>query len=279
VCHLGCHLGASVTHLPWGYTPLWSPAKSGMGPSASQNGPFWRSEMPCGHGNWIKLLLGAHPRLCSELEGFFFFIFSRSQCVPFKFSMGSQYVAQVPNVFPNIFSIASHFNPIPSSSWRLKKHRAWVVGAAIIISPGASPLLPYNCCSFKSAPALLLHLFLPPQEAKLLACASLAIFSYCPSGLRGSFTTSSLYLVTVHPDSGEASFFLYIILVWTPCIMHRCVISTMFGWCFWFFKKTFFFKQPLVPPTLALVLRISQFGSLTRQAPPGRSFTFPTPVL
>jgi len=32
VCHLGCHLGASVTHLPWGYTPLWSPAKSGMGP-------------------------------------------------------------------------------------------------------------------------------------------------------------------------------------------------------------------------------------------------------
>jgi len=23
VCHLGCHLGASVTHLPWGYTPLW----------------------------------------------------------------------------------------------------------------------------------------------------------------------------------------------------------------------------------------------------------------
>jgi len=34
------HLGASVTHLPWGYTPPWSPAKSGMGPSVSQNGPF-----------------------------------------------------------------------------------------------------------------------------------------------------------------------------------------------------------------------------------------------
>jgi len=33
------------------------------------------------------------------------------------------------------------------------------------------------------------------------------------------------------------------ILVWTLCIMHRCVILTMFGWCFWFFKKTFPFKQ------------------------------------
>jgi hypothetical protein len=167
--------------------------------------------MPCGHGNWIKLLLGAHPRLCLDLEGFFFSFFSRSQCVPFKFSMDSQYVAQVPNVFPNIFSIASHFNPIPSSSWRPEKHRAWVVGAAIIISPGASPLLPYNCCSipFKSAPAILLHLFLPPQEAKLLACASLAIFNYCPSRLRGNFTTSSLYLVTVRPESGEGTFFLY----------------------------------------------------------------------
>jgi hypothetical protein len=32
------------------------------------------------------------------------------------------------------------------------------------------------------------------------------------------------------------------------CIMHKCVISTMFGSCFWFLKKTFFFKQPLVPP-------------------------------
>jgi hypothetical protein len=177
--------------------------------------------------------------------------------------MGSQYVAQVPNVFPNIFSIASHFNPIPSSSWRPEKHKAWVVGAAIIISLGASHLLPYNCCSipFKSALALLLHLFLPPQEAKLLACASLAIFSYCPSGLRGSFTTSSLYLATVRPDSGEASFFLYNILVWTPCIMHRCVILTMFGWCVWFKKKKFLFKQPLVPP------------------PPPRSFAFSTPVL
>jgi len=44
-------------------------------------------------------------------EGFFSF-FPGSQCVPFKFSMGSQYVAQVSNVFPNIFSIAPHFYPI-----------------------------------------------------------------------------------------------------------------------------------------------------------------------
>ncbi len=67
------------------------------------------------------------------------------------------------------------------------------------LSPSASPLLPYNCCSipFKSAPALLLHprLFLPPQEPKLLACASLAIFSYCPSGLRGSFILPLLYVI------------------------------------------------------------------------------------
>ncbi len=35
-----------------------------------------------------------------------------SQYVPFKFSMGSQYVPQVPNVFPNIFSIPPHFYPI-----------------------------------------------------------------------------------------------------------------------------------------------------------------------
>jgi hypothetical protein len=53
----------------------------------------------------------------------------------------------------------------------------------------------------------------------------------------------------------------HVLLVWTPCIMHRCVISTMFGWCFWFFKKKFLFKQPLVAP------------------PPPWSFAFPTPVL
>jgi len=48
--------------------------------------------------------------------------------------------------------------------------------------------------------------------------------------------------------------------------MHRCVISTMFGWCFWFFKKTFLFKQSLVPP-FALVLRISHSGSLACRPP------------
>jgi hypothetical protein len=78
----------------------------------------------------------------------------------------------------------------------------------------------------------------------------------------------------------------YLGLVWTPCIMHRCVISTMFGWCFWFFKKTFLFKQPLVPPPRRPgpshfplrfftpsspprpVLHISHSGSLTRRSPP-----------
>jgi hypothetical protein len=63
-----------------------------------------------------------------------------------------------------------------------------------------------------------------------------------------------------------------------------CVISTMFGCCFWFFKKTFLFKQLLVPPPRPvlhishsgsltvdpprLVLHISHFGSLTCQSPP-----------
>jgi hypothetical protein len=76
-------------------------------------------------------------------------------------------------------------------------------------------LLPYNCYSipFKSALALLLHphLFLPPQEPKLLACASLAIFSYCSFGLRGSFTTSLLYLAIVHSycSSGLRGSFIF----------------------------------------------------------------------
>ncbi len=88
------------------------------------------------------------------------------------------------------------------------------------LSLGASPLLPYNCYSipFKSVPALLLHpcLFLPPQEPKLLACASLAIFSYCPSGLKGSFTTSSLYLATIRiycPSGLKGSFILPLLYV------------------------------------------------------------------
>jgi hypothetical protein len=48
--------------------------------------------------------------------------------------------------------------------------------------------------------------------------------------------------------------------------MHGCVISTMFGWCFWFFKKTFFFKQLSIPTPP--VLHISHSGSLTRRSPP-----------
>jgi len=42
--------------------------------------------------------------------------------------------------------------------------------------------------------------------------------------------------------SVSTNYLFYFELVWTLCIMHRCVISTMFSWCFWFFKKTFFFK-------------------------------------
>jgi len=60
--------------------------------------------------------------------------------------------------------------------------------------------------------------------------------------------------------------------------MHGCVISTMFGWCFWFFKKTFLSKQ-LSIPTLQ-VLHISHSDSLTRRSSPSpRSFAFLTPVL
>jgi hypothetical protein len=58
--------------------------------------------------------------------------------------------------------------------------------------------------------------FLPPQEPKLLACASLAIFTYYSSGLRGSFTTSSLYLATIHsyyPSGLRGSFILPLIYV------------------------------------------------------------------
>jgi hypothetical protein len=102
------------------------------------------------------------------------------------------------------------------------------------------------------------------------------------------------------------------ILVWTPCIMHGCVISTMFGSCFWFFKKNFSFQTIVGPPAAPVlcifhsgslprqppcpILRISHSDSLTRRAPqpgpshfplrffnpsipPCRSFTFPTPVL
>jgi hypothetical protein len=37
------------------------------------------------------------------------------------------------------------------------------------------------------------------------------------------------------------------VLVWTLCIMHRCVTSTMFGSCFWFFKKLLSFQTTVGP--------------------------------
>jgi hypothetical protein len=62
---------------------------------------------------------GALPFFLSSFGGGekgIFFIFPwfpmRSHYVPFKFSMGSQYLPQVSNVFPNIFSVAPHFYPI-----------------------------------------------------------------------------------------------------------------------------------------------------------------------
>jgi hypothetical protein len=45
------------------------------------------------------------------------------------------------------------------------------------------------------------------------------------------------------------------LLVWTLCIMHRCVTSTMFGSCFWFFLKKIIFSNNCwsPPPTPARV--------------------------
>jgi hypothetical protein len=84
----------------------------------------------------------------------------------------------------------------------------------------------------------LLHLFLPPQEAKLPACASLAIFSYYQSGLRGSFTMSSLYLATVRSHCpfgvrGRNFLPLQYIITWWNLIYHLTNFRT-------FFKKTFY---------------------------------------
>ncbi len=116
-------------------------------------------------------------------------------------------------VFPLSFSLSVSLSPCvfwfvsrgssssppstqPSGVTQMQIKVKWELAS---LSPGASPLLPYNCWSipFKSTPALLLHprLFLPPQEPKLLACASLAIFSYSPSGLRGSFILPLLYVI------------------------------------------------------------------------------------
>jgi hypothetical protein len=37
--------------------------------------------------------------------------------------------------------------------------------------------------------------------------------------------------------------------------MHRCVISTMFGWCFWLFKKNFFSNNRWSPSPWSLTVR------------------------
>jgi hypothetical protein len=56
-------------------------------------------------------------------------------------------------------------------------------------------------------------------------------------------------------------------LVCAPCIMHMCVISTMFGSCFWFLKKTFIFSNNRWSPSPS-VLHISHSGSLFCWGPP-----------
>jgi len=58
------------------------------------------------------------------------------------------------------------------------------------------------------------------------------------------------------------------ILVVTLCIMHMCVISTMFGWCFWFLKKTFLFKQLSVATVRPKSL--SQTNQVNSQSVPER---------
>ncbi len=104
-----------VLHLP---TYLWVTPLCGI----QQNLAWGLSLHRMDHFERVKCLVTMETELncysvltqgfAGSQKDFFFSFFSRSQCVPFKFSMGSQYVAQVPNVFPNIFSIASHFNPI-----------------------------------------------------------------------------------------------------------------------------------------------------------------------
>jgi hypothetical protein len=69
------------------------------------------------------------------------------------------------------------------------------------------------------------------------------------------------------------------LLVWTPCIMHRCVISTMFGWCFWFSKKNFSFQTTVGPPPRRPGPSHFPLRFFNPSSPPGRSFAFPTSVL
>jgi hypothetical protein len=46
----------------------------------------------------------------------------------------------------------------------------------------------------------------------------------------------STAMLVLHADP-----YFHDILVWTPCLMHRCVISTMFGSCFSSFKNFYLF--------------------------------------
>ncbi len=84
--------------------------------------------------------------------------------------------------------------------------------------------------------------FHSPLNANVLLCkfylnvvdqtkGSGAVFSWL-------YTTNSIFFRCIKAWIIKKSLFT---LVWTQCLMHRCVISTMFGSCFSFFFKTLFF--------------------------------------
>jgi hypothetical protein len=101
------------------------------------------------------------------------------------------------------------------------------------------------------------------NEWNVNPCFNCTRFAYWKKGSKWLFISSSII----------------ILLVRTPCIMHMCVISTMFGWCFWFFKKTFLFKQLLVLPPPRPSPSHFPFRFFTPSTPHARSFAFPTPFL
>jgi len=153
----------------------------------------------CHYLKQIENVLSSHKHALLHSH---FFLISQFMCAglpPLSICLSVSLSMCVLVCLLRIFFFTSKHQPSGVTQMQIKVK--WELAS---LSPGASPLLPYNYCSipFKSAPAFLLHpcLFLPPQELKLLACASLAIFSYYPSGLRGSFTTSSLFLAIVRPD-------------------------------------------------------------------------------
>jgi hypothetical protein len=67
--------------------------------------------------------------------------------------------------------------------------------------------------------------------------------------------------------------------VCAPCIMHRCVISTMFGSCFWFVKKTFIFSNNRWSPRPRLGPSHFPLRFFIPLTPSPQFFAFPTPVL